>query len=277
MADTLELEESELFDVNEHADIVLVKDSHHMAVLRSAIDDAGADSDDESETGLVDGFDDFDSSTASAGRSVLAAAAAEDGTAGIEMATSTGGFSEVGSLKRFDPVGGGVRFGSEGDLSLAASAPNNTFGVAMPPPRSITPGPPEYNTSAGYLGTSMPIRIPMMQQREFSGTTPTSMEGKAVTFVPPHLLEVQTDIKSVHASSLATSPSAAIKREKLIARNAILRSTGFIEVQRFAPVGEVIDAVKESILPHAEGGLTIPKRLKQTSSLTAMLSPSPNV
>lgn len=103
------------------------------------------------------------------------------------------------------------------------------------------------------------------------------MEGRAATFVPPHLLEVQTDVKAVHASSLASSPSAAIRREKLIARNAILRSTGFIEVQRFAPVGEVIDAVKESILPHTDAGLAIPKRMKQTSSLTAMLSPSPNV
>lgn len=151
MADTLEIEESELFDVNEHADVVLVKQSHHMAVLRTTIEDADAYSDDESETGLVDGFDDFDSSTASAGRSALAIAIAEDTAHALEMATSTGGFSEVGSLKRFDPVGGGVKFGSEGDLSLAASAPNNTFGVAMPPPRSITPGPPEYNAAAGYL------------------------------------------------------------------------------------------------------------------------------
>ena len=122
----------------------------------------------------------------------------------------------------------------------------------------------------------MPIRIPMMQRRELSGTTPASIEGKAVTFVPPHLLEVTADVASIRAGSLATSPSAAIRREKLIARNAILRSTGFIEAQKFTePVGEVIDAVTESLAPNGQGPMAIPKRLKQTSSLTAMLGPSP--
>ena len=148
MADTLELEESELFDVNEHSDVLLAGEQKKAAALRSDIDNAADYSDDESETGLVDGFDDLDSSTASAGRSILAAAAGGEDPHVVEMATSHDVYSEVGSLKRFDPVDGVLRFGSEGDLALAASAPNRGVGVAMPPPRSVTP---DFNAAGGYL------------------------------------------------------------------------------------------------------------------------------
>jgi len=66
------------------------------------------------------------------------------------------------------------------------------------------------------------------------------------------------------------SPSAAEKRERLLARNAILRSTGFIEVQSFAaPVGEVIDTLKESVMPKVNH----PRQTAQ-SSLTALLGTS---
>ena len=51
MADTLELEESELFDVNEHSDVLLAGEQKKAAALRSDIDNAADYSDDESETG----------------------------------------------------------------------------------------------------------------------------------------------------------------------------------------------------------------------------------
>jgi hypothetical protein len=43
----------------------------------------------------------------------------------------------------------------------------------------------------------------------------------------------------VSAPGANLSPTAAAKREKLLARNAILRSTGFIEVQRPMVMGEL--------------------------------------
>jgi hypothetical protein len=45
----------------------------------------------------------------------------------------------------------------------------------------------------------------------------------ASTFIPPHQLSRQDDFTF---SFTGASPSAAIKRERLRARNAILRSTG---------------------------------------------------
>lgn len=130
------------------------------------------------------------------------------------------------------------------------------------------------SSSAAMLGTSMPIRIPMLQRRSMSATSPASIETKHKPFVPPHLLEEADETTSLGSNSPALallSPSAAIKREKLMARNAILRSTGFIEVQPFvAPVGETIDVLKESAMPK------VPMRRGKasTSSLSLALGTS---
>ena len=139
----------------------------------------------------------------------------------------------------------------------------------------------------------MPIRIPMMHRKAQSGTSPASFEGgRAATFVPPHLLDATTTIDAFTRGegSVALSPSAAVRREKLMTRNAILRSTGFIEVQSFAApavvVGEVIDAVKETIFPVMATGtatatdkrnevVAMPKRHRATSSLSSQLLASP--
>lgn len=306
----LELEESELFDVQ--ADTALAIHSKGGSPTAMHIHDPDNNSSDaEESTGLV--LDDFDEmgSTASAERGILTSSTAttttttmmkvpdrEDKTVGqADAASSHGAHSNVGSLKRFDSFGSGLLrplYGSEGDLALGASAPVRSTGIAMPS-RSITPGPHLHdvtnhtaaaaafaaavnaNANNGqYLGTSMPIRIPM--RRTLSGNSPASLEGRRAGFVPPHLIGEQQQATMAElvaqggASSLALSPSAAVKREKLIARNAILRSTGFIEIQRplaAAPVGEVIDVVRESAL-EGEGI----KRHRPTSSLSALLSSS---
>jgi hypothetical protein len=117
----------------------------------------------------------------------------------------------------------------------------------------------------------------MMQRRGLAEKGRPSFEGRAATFVPPHLLEHGVEATTRGTGSLALSPTAAMAREKLMARNNILRSTGFIEVQSFAaPVGEVLDAVKETILPPVTTttGIEIKKKMKPTSSLTALLGTS---
>jgi hypothetical protein len=78
-------------------------------------------------------------------------------------------------------------------------------------------------------GTSAPIAIPNM------GTWRAGADGKgsgrqqdaASTFIPPHQLSRQEDFTF---SFNGASPSATLKRERLRARNAILRSTGVLPV-----------------------------------------------
>lgn len=130
------------------------------------------------------------------------------------------------------------------------------------------------SSSASVLGTSMPIRIPMLQRKSVSGTPPISADGRSQPFVPPHLLEEVDETTTLGMGSPALSmfsPPGAIKREKLMARNAILRSTGFIEVKPFgAPVSETIDVVKESVMPN----IPIQRGKASTSSLSLALGTS---
>lgn len=68
--------------------------------------------------------------------------------------------------------------------------------------------------------------------------------------MPPHLLEQQQHTAAaagMAATYSGVSPSASLKRERLYQRNAILRSTGFIEtnpIVRHSFV-ETLDTIKE--------------------------------
>ena len=143
----------------------------------------------------------------------------------------------------------------------------------------------------------MPITIPMMQRRSSSGPMLEGAGIGAATFVPPHLIyrtttgsEEETLLSVSHAGG---SPSNDPKRERLKARNAILRRTGFIEIQpHAAPIAELLDPVKQAALLAADasagaspnsaahGGLPVPPGRKaldrrlQPSSLTALLGTS---
>ena len=103
----------------------------------------------------------------------------------------------------------------------------------LPRPSPLTPLP--------LQGTSMPISIPLLQRRASSND---QVAGGASTFVPPHMLQRQEGEdafgEALVEPSLGLSPSTGAKRERLLARNAILRSTGFIEVQRAAVIGELV-------------------------------------
>lgn len=177
--------------------------------------------------------------------------------------------SDLGSLPKFSP-----RAETDG---IAMSLPGTHLLTRF---HSST----QQEADAALMGTSAPIRIPKVQRKAILEGSPgmAARTGLGADFVPPHLLEDNAENFGL------LSPSTSVKREKLVARNAILRSTGFIEVQSFtAPTSEIIDAVKESVMPETE--TTSPSRTtsdalnikKQTSprkpmasSLTAMLSTS---
>ena len=164
----------------------------------------------------------------------------------------------MGSLKSFSSSKGKRLFSSDGDLAGACSMP-----VSAPlhaGRRRVMPEPPVASSYGVYgLGTSMPITIPMLQRRGsgpvFAGDDPA---GPA-TFVPPHLIQRSGEGGASGAAGLAASqpgasPSNEAKRERLRARNAILRKTGFIEVQPpVAPALELLEPVKVAVLLAADG------------------------
>jgi hypothetical protein len=216
------------------------------------------------------------------------------------------GESRMGSLKTFTtpfkhPLGFSPKrlHSSEGDLPMAASLPARPVGnfsslaFNAKPIKSIETSsvlmittPNEEDLSAAeaadaYLGTSMPIRIPIMSRHRRKVSITGSLEGRPAPFIPPHLMESHASGHRNFAPGSVLSPSAAVKREKLMARNAILRSTGFIEVQNFAaPMSQVIDAVKETVITGAIPSPTVgepsmsdasKRPAKAASSLTALL------
>lgn len=79
------------------------------------------------------------------------------------------------------------------------------------------------------LGTSAPINIPHMSRWKLGADAaeqPPVVNIVAQTFVPPHQLSQKDDFMF---SFTGASPSAVVKRDRLRQRNAILRSTGFLE------------------------------------------------
>jgi len=72
-------------------------------------------------------------------------------------------------------------------------------------------------------GTSAPIAIPNMAPWRGGDKGSGRQADAASTFIPPHQLSRQEDFTF---SFTGASPSATLKRERLRARNAILRSTG---------------------------------------------------
>ncbi|KAI7837252.1 hypothetical protein COHA_008938 [Chlorella ohadii] len=113
--------------------------------------------------------------------------------------------------------------------------------------------------------------------------------GRGDLFVPPHMLSRQEGEESEQAElgpaasvgGLGLSPTTAAKRERLLARNAILRSTGFIEVQHSAAViGEVLDPVKDQLLSSLANAVSSPVampgsgRAPPRSSLSQLLGTS---
>lgn len=173
---------------------------------------------------------------------------------GVDAASSSGGLEGFAAYHRSSKR----LFGSS--PNLAASVPAHLHHSSGTAPmyaagrRRVAPAP---DKSAAALGTSMPISIPLMQRRSSGKDLAGDSGGRGDLFVPPHMLSRQEGEESEQAElgpaasvgGLGLSPTTAAKRERLLARNAILRSTGFIEVQHSAAViGEVLDPVKDQLL-----------------------------
>ncbi|PNW75973.1 hypothetical protein CHLRE_12g552750v5 [Chlamydomonas reinhardtii] len=107
------------------------------------------------------------------------------------------------------------------------------------------------------MGSSVPVSIPHMarwKKADASPDSPTTIAAPA-TFVPPHQLSGAPP--DFAFSFTGDSPSVAIKRERLRARNAILKSTGFLEpgVQSIGTIG-VQEQKRLALAPPVAGGLS---------------------
>mmetsp|Transcript_6775 Transcript_6775/g.14975 ORF Transcript_6775/g.14975 Transcript_6775/m.14975 type:complete len:216 (-) Transcript_6775:891-1538(-) len=102
-------------------------------------------------------------------------------------------------------------------------------GISQPvtrPGRAFTaPPPPSSNIR---MGSSVPINIPFLAERQKKDITGADgvEQQQWGTFIPPHQLSQRDDFMF---SLTGQSPATAIKRERLRVRNAILKSTGFLE------------------------------------------------
>jgi hypothetical protein len=88
--------------------------------------------------------------------------------------------------------------------------------ASLEPPGPPRPLPP-------LQGSSVPIAIPSLPRWKPGATCQPGSAGEGAPFVPPH------EMAGAAGGDIAASPSAVLKRERLRARNAILRSTGFLE------------------------------------------------
>jgi hypothetical protein len=136
---------------------------------------------------------------------------------------------------------------------------------AMNSPSSLHPG-------VAQLGTSAPINIPPTVNRRLAEL---EAEDKrfATTFVPPHLMEQRSSEDIAGALTFSgISPSASLKRERLVQRNAILRSTGFIESAAQVKNGfvETLDTIKEAPVGGLSMGLGV-ERPVEASALSKAL------
>lgn len=298
----LELEESELFEQE-----VAMSPSPPVAPALGAVaaeaaahSEGETDSDDdgivlESECSSSDAeADDVDEEIAFRLASLQSSFENDKGplsAAPAEAPLGTSHSSQVGSLKTFGGLSFTAKrlFGSEGDL--AASMPVHGMRPSAPMIAARRQAAPADKGAACNLGTSMPISIPMMQRRNSAADLGAADAAAAVrgasTFVPPHMLPRQEGEEGGQLAAeagpslgLGLSPSASAKRDKLLARNAILRSTGFIEVQQpvAAVIGEVLDPIKEQLLASTQAvpvpGLAGQGRAAPRSSLTQLLGTS---
>lgn len=283
----LELEESELFEAQEEAQPNASPDMTH-ASLQQADDTPETDSDDD---GIHLDLDACDSPaaanthrrTASIGQSIPNAS--NNDRYGTSHSSSV-----LGSLPRhFESL---PRAGS---TSRGSKSTNDLIPASLPAAMSMFSWHPTAGdlNQTSHLGTSAPIRIPhMMRSRglvnDSIGSSAELRGDGQLNFTPPHLHTDPTadeEARDPVLSYQGGSPSKGNAYNDLLrTRNAILRSTGFIEGQQASknlPLGEVLDVVKDSMLLKAGGvtqtasiGIGGGMKIKPTSSLSALLGTS---
>lgn len=98
------------------------------------------------------------------------------------------------------------------------------------------------------MGTSAPINIPFLGRwKKEDPSVAEEVPEHPAEFVPPHQLSQKDHFMSLSG----LSPNASLKREKLRARNAILRKTGFLETNN--PAGDMHELQERSRIT---GGLS---------------------
>ena len=160
--------------------------------------------------------------------------------------------------------------------SMAVSVPSQTGSLKIPS-RSVYQEHEceEEDTmlATSLMGSSLPISIPVRPDSPQRNVGDATRKSSDTSFVPPHLMERDGDDGDMGD---IFSPRS-MRREQLLRRNEILRSTGFIEIQKFtAPTGELIDAVKESAMAQDDAHRRHEERRVhvRASSLTAALGTS---
>ncbi|KAF5832912.1 hypothetical protein DUNSADRAFT_11024 [Dunaliella salina] len=110
------------------------------------------------------------------------------------------------------------------------------------------------------MGSSVPVNIPMgaaMRARGLGGQGaggPGDPAGEdAAAFIPPHQFSQRDDF-TMGSFVPGETPGMAIKRDRLRVRNAILRSTGFLENN--PPIPHVVGSIPEKPSYKGLGGLS---------------------
>lgn len=135
------------------------------------------------------------------------------------------------------------------------------------------------------MGSSVPINIPFLGAPRRAGKEAGGVAQHhplpGTTFIPPHQLSQRDDFSQC---LLGESPGCSMKRERLRVRNAILKSTGFLEqsapsITAAAPGSIALAAVEDaSLYQHsvlqtpARGGLA--KALQESAGSEGMPSPA---
>ncbi|GFR47991.1 hypothetical protein Agub_g9815, partial [Astrephomene gubernaculifera] len=145
-------------------------------------------------------------------------------------------------------------------LDTGADVPQDTAEVSgeqLPSYHPIAASVP-VNTGHVRMGSSVPVSIPHMNRWKKGadgGDGPPTQYAPA-TFVPPHQL---SQVNEFMFSFTGDSPSVAIKRERLRVRNAILKSTGFLEPgAAMGVIGVQVPPMERNHMrtPVAAGGLS---------------------
>ena len=153
-----------------------------------------------------------------------------------------------------------------------ARPPASTSISMKPNPNPQQPQQPDDDerlvASSSLMGSSMPISIPVKPDSPERPAQKAAVES----FVPPHLLERDGD-----DFDAVFSPSS-MRREQLLRRNEILRSTGFLENKSIftgpPTASELIDVVKDSMIENERRGQRAGAMHVRASSLTAALGTS---
>lgn len=159
-------------------------------------------------------------------------ASRSDSDAELEDATAYHGRRDQEEADLGEPIEDGSAKSSTLHVSLdeAEEGPEGAAAGILSRPRHIAASMPV--TSNMRMGTSLPIAVPPMSRwragpgAPAAGPSDSPITVQAATFVPPHQMSVTNDWQF---SFTGDSPSIAMKRDRLKARNAILKSTGFLE------------------------------------------------